>query len=60
MPLSKEMTDILACPKCKGSLERVDMPDGFGCTNCNLLYKIEDEIPNFLIDEAVPLKREVE
>jgi uncharacterized protein YbaR (Trm112 family) len=49
----RELLDILACPKCKGPLDTVDDPEGFGCKRCNLLYKTEDEIPNFLIDEAV-------
>ncbi len=53
MPLSPELIEILACPKCKGALEQVDEPVGFACRTCNLLYKTEDEIPNFLIDEAI-------
>ena len=50
------LLDILACPQCKGALEVVTDPEGFGCKTCNLLYKTEDDIPNFLIDEAVPWK----
>ena len=30
--------------------------EGFACPACNLLYKTEDDIPNFLIDEAEPWK----
>ena len=56
MPLSQELIDILACPKCKGELEQVEKPEGFACPACNLLYKVEDDIPNFLIDEAVAWK----
>ncbi len=56
MTLRKELIDILACPKCKGDLEQMEDPKGFSCRECKLLYKIEDEIPNFLIDEAVPLE----
>ena len=52
MPLAKDLMDILACPKCKAELEIVEDPEGFGCKACNLLYKVEDEIPNFLIEEA--------
>ncbi len=57
MSISKELIEILACPKCKGSLEQIEEPAGFACEACNLLYKIEDEIPNFLIDEAVAWKK---
>ena len=58
MPLSPDLIEILACPKCKGDLEQVEEPPGFACSKCNLLYKIEDDIPNFLIDEATPYKAE--
>jgi hypothetical protein len=56
MPLSPDLIEILACPKCKGPLKQEDEPQGFACPACNLLYKIEDDIPNFLIDEAVAWK----
>ncbi len=56
MSLSPELIEILACPKCKGSLEQTEDPEGFVCPVCNLLYKTEDDIPNFLIDEATPWK----
>jgi uncharacterized protein len=54
MPVPASLLEILACPKCKGKLEQTDSPEGFGCRACGLLYKTEDEIPNFLIDEALP------
>jgi uncharacterized protein len=54
----KALMDILACPQCKGPLDVVESPEGFGCSTCNLLYKTEDDIPNFLIEEAVPWKAE--
>ncbi|MCU0661297.1 MAG: Trm112 family protein [Myxococcota bacterium] len=54
MSLSQEILSILACPRCKGPLEQVALPEGFGCRACDLLYKTEDNIPNFLIDEASP------
>ena len=58
MALSKELIEILACPKCKGPLTQVETPEGFGCPACNLLYKTEDDIPNFLISEAKPWKEQ--
>ena len=58
MPISPDLVEILACPKCKGSIEQVAEPEGFGCAVCNLLYKVDDEIPNFLIDEATPWKKQ--
>jgi uncharacterized protein len=57
MPIRAELIDILACPKCKGALVQIDEPEGFGCAACNLFYKVEDDIPNFLIEEATPWKK---
>lgn len=58
MIISPELLEILACPKCKGPLSISDSPEGFICEECRLLYKTEDDIPNFLIDEAVPMTSE--
>jgi len=55
MQIDNEIIKILACPKCHGKLIDVNDSQGFGCTACGLFYKIEDDIPNFLIDEAEPL-----
>ena len=54
MPIPDELVEILACPKCHGGLRREADPEGFGCEACGLFYAVEDGIPNFLIDEAVP------
>ncbi len=50
--LSKELLEILACPKCKGDLEYQTEPHQFICHQCRLIFKVKDDIPNFLIDEA--------
>ena len=55
MALSQELLDILACPKCKGDIRPSDAEDGLICDHCRLLYKVKDDIPIMLIDEAVPL-----
>jgi uncharacterized protein YbaR (Trm112 family) len=54
MELDQELIDILACPKCKGSLEH-RVGESFICEACKLEYPIVDGIPNFLIEEARPL-----
>jgi len=56
MPLNKELIDILACPKCKGTLELRADESAFECRPCQLAYPVIDEIPNFIIEEAIPLK----
>ena len=55
MAISKELLDILACPKCKGEIYLNDPGDVLICDQCKLLYEIKDDIPIMLIDEAKPL-----
>ncbi len=55
MAISKDMLDILACPKCKGNIYLSDAENGLICDNCKLLYEIKDDIPIMLIDETKPL-----
>ncbi len=52
MAISKELLDILACPKCKGDIRMDDALNGLVCDSCRLLYEIKDDIPVMLIDEA--------
>lgn len=52
MAIDKELLDILACPQCKKSLRLTEDEKGLICDNCKLKYRIEDEIPIMLIDEA--------
>jgi len=54
MPISKELLEILACPKCKGDIFLNRKGDGLICKACHLLYPIKDDIPVMLIDEALP------
>lgn len=56
MPLSKELLDIIACPKCKGDVRLNEKQDGLICDTCKLLYHIKDDIPVMLIDEAEKLE----
>jgi len=55
MAISKDLLDILACPKCKGDLVLTEKEDGLICNRCKLLYPIRDGIPVMLIDEAIPI-----
>jgi len=66
--LSKELLDILACPKCKSEVKEQDdtgkeivkqvdlvydeKNQKLICEQCKLKYSIEDGIPVMLIDEA--------
>jgi uncharacterized protein YbaR (Trm112 family) len=53
--LSKDLLDILCCPKCKGDLLMSDDGSGLICPACSVIYPIQDDIPIMLIDEALPL-----
>ena len=55
MGISKELLEILVCPRCKGDLRLNPAEDGLICDRCRLLYEIREEIPIMLIDEAKPL-----
>jgi uncharacterized protein YbaR (Trm112 family) len=50
--LDEKLLEILACPKCKGDLEYDLENDKLICNKCSLIYRIEDDIPVMLIDEA--------
>lgn len=52
MGISKELLEILACPKCKGDIRLDESRNGLICDRCRLLYHIKDDIPVMLIDEA--------
>jgi hypothetical protein len=54
MSLNKELLEILACPRCKGSLTPVDDEQGLFCPACDVVYPVRDEIPVMLVDEVVP------
>jgi uncharacterized protein YbaR (Trm112 family) len=54
--LSPELLQILVCPKCKGDLEyRHEPEESLACHACRLVFRVEDDIPIMLLDEARPL-----
>jgi len=50
--ISKELLDILVCPKCKGMIQLTKKGNGLVCENCRLIYEIRDDIPIMIIEEA--------
>jgi len=56
MSISKELLEILACPKCKGDVILDEEKDRLICKNCKIYYEIKDGIPIMLIEEAKPLE----
>jgi uncharacterized protein YbaR (Trm112 family) len=56
MAIAPELKEILACPRCKGELEFRDLEKEIVCRKCKLVYRVEDDIPVMLVDEAKPLE----
>jgi uncharacterized protein YbaR (Trm112 family) len=55
MPVSKDLMEILACPKCKGDVEEKEM--FIICKKCKLAYPVLDgDVPDMLIEEAWKLE----
>lgn len=53
MSVPDDLLEILVCPKCKGELEhRTEGDEALRCHACRLEYRVEDDIPIMLIDEA--------
>jgi len=52
MALDPELLKILACPLCKTEVKLTADEKGLKCLRCLRVYRIEDDIPVMLIDEA--------
>ena len=55
MAIDKELLDLLACPVSKAPLELTADGKFLVCRESKLVYRIEDDIPIMLADEAIPL-----
>jgi uncharacterized protein len=50
--VSKELLDILVCPKCKTPVKLTPDQQGLKCETCHRVYPVRDDIPVMLVDEA--------
>ncbi|MBF0509323.1 MAG: Trm112 family protein [Deltaproteobacteria bacterium] len=55
MPISPQLLEILACPRCLNGVRLNKTGDGLICDTCHLVYEIRDDIPIMLISEALKL-----
>ena len=55
MAIDPRLLEILVCPKCRGEIEYSEAEQTLTCHRCKLRYRIEDDIPVMLIDEAEAL-----
>lgn len=58
--IDNELLSILVCPKCRGTVEYQPSPDQQNgelvCPACRLRYMIVDDIPNLIIEDALPIE----
>ena len=52
MALSPDLLAILVCPACKGDLAYDAGAGPLTCPVCRLRYRVVDDIPVMLVDEA--------
>ena len=52
MALNSDLLNILVCPACKGDLVYDSGAQTLTCNRCRLRYKIVDDIPVMLVEEA--------
>lgn len=55
MALRPELLTLLVCPACKGDLAYDPSANTLTCPACRLRYKVVDDIPVMLVDEAEKL-----
>ena len=53
MPISPDLLTILVCPACKGDLVYDASAATLTCNACRLRYRVEDDIPVMLVEEAL-------
>jgi uncharacterized protein YbaR (Trm112 family) len=58
--MDKKLLDILACPVCKGPLLYMKDEQELVCKVDRLAFRIEDDIPVMLAEEAREIPVEVE
>jgi uncharacterized protein YbaR (Trm112 family) len=52
MALSPDLLAILVCPACKGDLAYDAAAQTLSCAACRLRYRVVDDIPVMLVEEA--------
>lgn len=52
MAISPDLLTLLVCPACKGDLVYDPAAATLTCNACRLRYRVEDDIPVMLVEEA--------
>ena len=53
--LDPKLLEILACPRCKGAVTPAEDHSYLDCHECLMRFRVEDDIPIMLIEEAQSL-----
>ncbi len=53
--LPDELLEVLACPRCHGPLTYGAPESVLDCPACALRFRIADDVPVLLVEEAEPL-----
>ncbi len=56
MGISRELLEVIACPKCKGVLVYNESENILICEVCKVYYEVKEDIPILLAEEAKPLE----
>lgn len=56
VPLSEQLLQKIVCPECKGKLRYDKQKEQLICENCRVKYRVTDDIPVLLADEAEKLQ----
>ena len=52
--LDDALMELLACPRCKGPLERNPNDEGLRCPACRLDFPVREGLPILLLEEVRP------
>ena len=55
MPLPEKLLEKLVCPNCKGKLIYQPDKSRLECHQCRLAYRVDNDVPVLLVDEAEKL-----
>jgi len=55
MALPEKLLEKLACPQCRGPLNYEQDKERLTCGQCQLAFRVTDNIPVLLVDEAEKL-----
>ena len=56
MGLPERLVRKLGCPQCHGALDYVEKDDNLKCPKCRLAFRIENDIPVLVLEEAEELQ----